>query len=77
LSEVSYTPPPITGYRNLTQFDVDAINEIKALAETVGEKVAMLQGVADHDQRWLAIGKTDLQTGFMALIRGIAQPGTF
>lgn len=27
--------------------------------------------------RWLSIGKTDLQTGLMALTRSIAQPGSF
>jgi len=32
---------------------------------------------ATLDQRWISIGATDLQTGFMALIRGIAQPTTF
>jgi hypothetical protein len=29
------------------------------------------------DQRWISIGATDLQLGFMAVIRGIAQPTTF
>ena len=29
------------------------------------------------DQRWISIGATDLQRGFMAVIRGIAQPSTF
>jgi len=29
------------------------------------------------DQRWISIGSTDLQRGFMAVIRGIAQPTTF
>lgn len=29
------------------------------------------------DQRWVSIGATDLQRGFMAVIRGIAQPTTF
>ncbi|MFQ1393149.1 hypothetical protein ACJWSQ_26375, partial [Klebsiella pneumoniae] len=29
------------------------------------------------DKRWLAIGKTDLQKGFMAVIRSIAKPTTF
>ena len=29
------------------------------------------------DQRWVSIGATDIQTGFMAIIRGIAQPTTF
>lgn len=26
------------------------------------------------DQRWISIGATDIQRGFMAVIRGIAQP---
>jgi hypothetical protein len=29
------------------------------------------------DQRWISIGATDLQRGFMAVICGIAQPTTF
>lgn len=29
------------------------------------------------DKRWVAIGKTDLQKGFMALIRSIAKPESF
>ena len=29
------------------------------------------------DQRWISIGATDLQRGFMAVNRGIAQPSTF
>ena len=32
---------------------------------------------ATLDQRWISIGATDLQRGFMAIIRGIAQPTTF
>ena len=29
------------------------------------------------DQRWVSIGATDIQRGFMAVIRGIVQPTTF
>lgn len=29
------------------------------------------------DQRWVSIGATELQQGFMAVIRGIAQPTSF
>ena len=32
---------------------------------------------ASLDQRWISIGSTDLQRGWMAVIRGIAQPTTF
>ncbi len=31
--------------------------------------------VAAEPQRWAAIGKTDIQTGLMALVRAVAQPG--
>lgn len=33
--------------------------------------------VAAQPQRWLSIGRTDIQTGLMALTRAIAQPGGF
>lgn len=67
----------ITGYRDLTEAEIGAMNDCKAVAVQVGilcDKVATIVGV---DQRWVAIGKTDLQKGFMALIRGIARPETF
>lgn len=33
--------------------------------------------VPSLDKRWVSIGATQLQQGFMAVIRGIAQPTTF
>ena len=30
--------------------------------------------IAAEPQRWAAIGKTDIQTGIMALVRAVAQP---
>lgn len=65
----------ITGYRDLNQGEIDRMNEGKALAEQVGAWIDGLAGSADP--RWLAIGKTQLQQGFMAAIRSIAQPTTF
>jgi hypothetical protein len=67
----------IKGYRDLSQEEIDLMNEGKELAEQVGAFVAKLQCTDTLDQRWVAIGKTDLQKGFMAIIRGIAQPTTF
>ena len=40
------------------------------------DSVVMRPG-ATLDQRWVSIGATDLQRGFMAVIRGIARPTTF
>lgn len=41
-----------------------------------GETEAFRPG-ATLDQRWISLGTTQLQLGFMAVIRGIAQPTTF
>ena len=67
----------ITGYRDLSQGEIDLMNEGKALAEQVGAYLSRLGAVAEIDQRWVSIGRTQLQQGFMACIRGIAKPTTF
>ena len=75
----TFIQPKITGYRQLTQVEVGLMNEGKALAEQCGAYIAKLRGFVEPqlDQRWVSIGATDLQRGFMAVIRGIAQPTTF
>lgn len=78
-----FKQPKITGYRQLTQAEVALMNEGKALAEEVGAYIEKLrsqmtpEGERALDQRWISIGATQLQQGFMAVIRGIAQPTTF
>lgn len=67
----------IKGYRDLSPDEVALMNRIKAKAVEVGDLVADLNKAAGLDQRWVAIGRTDLQTGFMALVRAVAQPTTF
>ena len=82
--------PKVTGYRQLSESEVVLMNEGKALAEQCGAYIAKLRTHADAnramaetqlapalDQRWVSIGATDIQRGFMAVIRGIAQPTTF
>ena len=84
----TFTQPKITGYRQLSESEVALMNEGKALAEACGAYIAKLRTHGDVtrpselvgpplDQRWISIGATDLQRGFMAVIRGIAQPTTF
>ena len=67
----------ITGYRELEQHEIDAMNAVKEMAKQVGELFEKLDSTSGLDQRWIAIGKTNLQQGFMALTRAIAQPTTF
>ncbi|ENL6659401.1 MULTISPECIES: hypothetical protein [Klebsiella] len=74
----------IKGYRDLSAEEIALMNEGKDLAQKVGAFVEKLEAAefaqtSDQtpDKRWLAIGKTDLQKGFMAVIRSIAKPTTF
>lgn len=65
----------IKGYRELSQEEIDTMNDIKIMGEALGEYIeAMPESV---DERWLAIAKMNLQQGFMALTRAVAQPDFF
>ncbi|EAM6792361.1 hypothetical protein E0G74_01205 [Salmonella enterica] len=118
--------PPVTGYRPLSDADVELMNRIKAkgnelmelfnevciAAQTKGNVLwadeqnaqallkaaekdnadpqgiaaaqATLEGVHARinafnnaePMRWANIGRTDIQTGIMALVRAVAQPDT-
>ena len=80
----------IKGYRDLSQEEIDLMNECKAHAEDTRDLVnkveRYLQNQPDgevphstvtHPLRWLSEGRTDLQKGYMSLIRSIAQPISF
>ncbi len=75
------------GFRELTELEKELIDEGKVLAEQVGVYIKKLREFptnpldeikSNHiDGRWLSIGQTDLQKGFMAVTRSIAKPETF
>lgn len=67
----------ITGYRELSQEEIDLMNDIKLIGITIGGLVDRLKSSPDIDQRWVSIGATDLQKGFMALTRSVAKPEFF
>ena len=67
----------IKGYRDLSQEEINLMNEAKSLAVQVGDLVAKIQATPLTDKRGASIGQTDLQKGFMSLIRAVAQPTTF
>ncbi len=85
--------PNITGYRQLSEEEAALMNDGKELAEKVGAYIERLRKYVPNgfsrcelddlppgaalDQRWISIGATDIQKGFMAVMRGIAQPTTF
>lgn len=67
----------ITGYRDLSQEEIDAMNRIKAAGNALGALIEGLQSAEGLDQRFIAMGKSDIQKGLAMVIRGIAQPATF
>lgn len=84
----------ISGYRELSQEEIDLMNRIKAkgaeLLALHAELMVQLVNQRQHatatsddevrrldaaePMRWANIGKTDIQTGLMALTRAVAQP---
>lgn len=67
----------ILGYRELSESEVDLLNQIKREGVRLGRLVRKLNDSTGLDQRWIATGATDLQKGLMGLSRGVAQPTTF
>ena len=67
----------INGHRELTDKEISVINDIKDLADLIGQMIEEMEKTDGIDQRWLAIGKTDLQKGFMSVVRSIAKPNSF
>lgn len=74
----------IKGYRDLSQEEINLMNEAKALGEQIGALVDKLDSAdfaqtSDQvpDKRSLALAKTNLQQGMMWLVRSIAKPASF
>lgn len=67
----------IKGYRELSQEEIDLMNQIKEVGITLGALTDKLRENETLDQRWVNIGATDLQKGLMALTRSVAQPEFF
>ena len=67
----------IKGYRELTEYEIAKMNEIKQKGAEIGELVEELRKHPTFDQRWVSIGATNLQQGLMALTRAVAKPTFF
>lgn len=65
---------PVEGYRAQTSTAVEAVNANKRFEETLLRLLDDLAERDDVDRRWLAIGRTDIERGFMAINRAIFRP---
>jgi len=67
----------IKGYRDLSQQEVNDMNDIKAEGQRLKTVIAAMRSRKEIDQRWVSIAETHLQQGIMAAVRAIAQPDSF
>lgn len=67
----------IKGYRDLTQEEIDLMNEVKAKGEELGNLIAKLRSLSSNDSQWIDVGELQLKQGVMSLVRSVAQPISF
>lgn len=65
---------PVEGYKPQTTLNVELINLNKKLEEMVLQTLDNLAINPEVDKRWLAIGRTSIENGFMAVNRSIFKP---
>lgn len=69
---------PVLGYKPQSDDKVSFVNHNKMMEETILRVLDQLRN-DEHglnpDQRWLAIGRTHIEEGFMAINRAIFRPG--
>lgn len=64
---------PVHGYRPQSKTAINTVNINKELEERVLQVLDDLT-IEEVDQRWLAIGRTHIEQGFMAINRAIFKP---
>ena len=67
----------IKGYRDLTQEEIDLMNEVKAKGEELENLIAKLRALSSNDSQWIDVGELQLKQGVMSLVRSVAQPISF
>ena len=69
----------VAGYRPQSQENITLVNENKRLEELVLRQIDKHRNYSDnpvavYDWRWVAIAKSQIELGFMALNRAVFQP---
>lgn len=64
----------INGHRELSKEQIDLINKIKTKGAELEEMIDDLYEISDTDKRALSVGRTQLQTALMWIVRSVAKP---
>lgn len=67
---------PVSGYRAQGKDAIDAVNHSKRIEERVLRMIDQFarDEVLACDPRWLAVGRTAIEQGFMAINRSVFKP---
>jgi hypothetical protein len=69
-----HTGLPVAGYLPQSTAKVDLVNVNKDAEERVLRILDHLATLPDTDKRWLAIGRTAIENGWMAVNRSVFKP---
>jgi len=65
---------PVQGYTTQPQWKVDLVNRFKTHEEMLLRELDKLKDTEQVEQRWLAIGRTQIEQAFMAINRSVFNP---
>ena len=74
MSDQKHEGLPVSGYRPQGAEAVALVNANKDAEERVLRILDALAARQDIDKRWLAVGRTAIENGFMAVNRAVFQP---
>lgn len=74
MSEQQHAGLPVAGYQPQSDDKIATVNQNKTLEEMVLRQIDGLQAANSFDPRWLAIGRSAIEEGFMAINRAVFQP---
>jgi len=66
----------ISGCRDLSQGEIDAMNAVKAAEASFAGLWRELGTIDGVDRRWLAVARTHIEEGCSAAVRAVARPAS-
>ena len=75
MSDPLHQGPPVSGHSALTPGAISLLNDHAQMEERLLRHLDRLAARDDVDKRWLAIGRTSIEQGFVAVNRAVARPG--
>lgn len=74
MGDVTRIGLPVLGYRPQGEAAIDTVNRNKAAEEYVLRMIDDMIADEKIDARWLAVGRTLIEQGFMAVNRAVFKP---